>query len=69
MEGLGGLARRAGGADTWTNGGYDNMGQVLFVETVVFVVILSIAVLFELGHHQLHHFLEHKARPDSLRDN
>ena len=54
------IHRRGGGADTWTNHAYKDLGQPLFVELCVFVVITTVAVMFELGHHHLHHFLEHK---------
>ena len=52
--------RRAGGGASWTNGDYEDPLQTLFVELCVFVVLTTIAVMFEMGHHYLHHFLEHR---------
>jgi len=53
------LVRRGGGGHTWTEGYAASDGQENFVEVVVFVCVTSVAVLFEVGHHYLHHVLEH----------
>ena len=56
------VIRRAG-SDTWTYNGYTNLGQPYFAEVVVFLCITTMAVLFEVGHHWMHHHLASDVRP------
>ena len=53
---------------TWTDGDYDYPQQAELVEICCFLCLAVLGLLFELGHHHLHHYLEHTIELNVLRD-
>jgi len=38
---------------------YTSYEQHFFAESMVLLALVSLAILFELGHHKVHHYLHH----------